>query len=482
MTDRIDIDALLIGALYGELTPADEARLSAHLESHPADRTALSDLTRTRAAVRASRIFETQFEPPASVSALLMQEVARRLPRKSTEPAETSSWFQRFVRAFMAHPAMAAAAMLVLVIGVASTVYVRKGDQFAHSPVEVTTAANTAPALESVAAPSAPPPSVATPSAEPTTPPQPSPPQPSPPERIAPARKASPRAATRSEDRSEDRSDTELRQAITDEVRVWDAPTNAMPPPPAQAAEEVAAGGTASDERPDKPTAPNQGRGIELRKQDPSPKDVSGDDDQLAREAAKQRPKDSKQEAVAKGGYAGPRAQAPAPSAAQAPSTAQPPLDSQSKRIVAASEAEKDKAVLEAPQGRQAVGDLAWSRQQHSQVVALVKSSNCREAAATAIEIYNRDPAYYTANVANDRSVKPCLPYLNNEQQRTDVARAKRMAPVEAGAPAQQPQKQQTAKPAPAKTKSSGKAAKDVKASSAKRAKQADDVLVVPTN
>ena len=37
MVDRQDIDALLISALYGELTPADEARLTMHLESHPAD-------------------------------------------------------------------------------------------------------------------------------------------------------------------------------------------------------------------------------------------------------------------------------------------------------------------------------------------------------------------------------------------------------------------------------------------------------------
>jgi len=68
MADRTDIDALLIGALYGELTPADEARLTAHLESHPADRTALDDLTRTRAAVRESRILAFHAEPPASVS------------------------------------------------------------------------------------------------------------------------------------------------------------------------------------------------------------------------------------------------------------------------------------------------------------------------------------------------------------------------------------------------------------------------------
>ena len=39
-----DIDALLIGALYGELTPADEARLATHLDSHPGDRGALDDL------------------------------------------------------------------------------------------------------------------------------------------------------------------------------------------------------------------------------------------------------------------------------------------------------------------------------------------------------------------------------------------------------------------------------------------------------
>ena len=29
-----DIDALLIGALYGELTPAEEAKLQMHFESH----------------------------------------------------------------------------------------------------------------------------------------------------------------------------------------------------------------------------------------------------------------------------------------------------------------------------------------------------------------------------------------------------------------------------------------------------------------
>ena len=133
MPDRTDIDALLIGALYGELTPADEALLAAHLESHPADRTALADLTHTRAAVRDSRILAVQLEPPQAISALLLQEASRRAPRPSARDRETASWFQRFVRSFVVHPAMAAAAMLVLVVGVAGTLYLRGTEQFAES-------------------------------------------------------------------------------------------------------------------------------------------------------------------------------------------------------------------------------------------------------------------------------------------------------------------------------------------------------------
>src|SRR5512144_2235542 len=139
MADRTDIDALLISALYGELTPADEARLTAHLESHPTDRTTLAGLTHTRATVRASRILAVQFEPPQSVSALLLQEAARRAPKPERAIA---GWFHRFTRSFMMHPAMAAAAMLVLVVGVAGTMYVRRGDQFAETPAPAVASAS----------------------------------------------------------------------------------------------------------------------------------------------------------------------------------------------------------------------------------------------------------------------------------------------------------------------------------------------------
>jgi len=169
MTDRVDIDALLIGALYGELTPADEARLTAHLESHPADRTALADLTRTRAAVRESRILAVQLEPPQSVSALLLQEAARRAPRP---PREESSWFHRFTRSFMAHPALAAAMTCVIVAGVAGTLYVRHGAKLAEDSAsrEIAGGAASQPRSEAAAEPAtqAPPPVASIPSPTPT--------------------------------------------------------------------------------------------------------------------------------------------------------------------------------------------------------------------------------------------------------------------------------------------------------------------------
>ena len=97
--DRQDIDALLIGALYGELTPADEARLAAHLDSHPTDRGALDDLKSARQAVRESRIFDLQLDPPQAVSALLLQEAHRRAPKRvARDDGDKESWFFRFTK------------------------------------------------------------------------------------------------------------------------------------------------------------------------------------------------------------------------------------------------------------------------------------------------------------------------------------------------------------------------------------------------
>jgi hypothetical protein len=153
MVDQ-ELDALLVGALYGELGPADEARLAAHLESHPTDRTALDDLRSTRKALLDARFFELWFDPPPAVSALLVQEAARRAPRVVAR--EGDGWFMRFVRSFAAHPAMAAAAMFVVVLGVAGTLYMSKGAELAQSKpamdVATTTTATAPPAADVPAA------------------------------------------------------------------------------------------------------------------------------------------------------------------------------------------------------------------------------------------------------------------------------------------------------------------------------------------
>jgi hypothetical protein len=88
---------------------------------------------------------------------------------------------------------------------------------------------------------------------------------------------------------------------------------------------------------------------------------------------------------------------------------------------------------------------FGWARTRHEEVIALVKSSNCRAAATAAVQIYNRAPDYYAANVATDRSVKPCLPYITSERQREDRARAVKRANAIEAPPAQ------AAPPAPVK-------------------------------
>ena len=127
MIERQDIDALLVGALYGELSPDERARLDVHLASHPQDRDALAGLTRARTAVRDSLIFTPAqaAEPPPAVSALLLQAAAKHAPA-----AEGSGFFARMVDWFGVigrHPALSAAAMLLVVASAAGIVYMRGG-------------------------------------------------------------------------------------------------------------------------------------------------------------------------------------------------------------------------------------------------------------------------------------------------------------------------------------------------------------------
>jgi hypothetical protein len=87
-----------------------------------------------------------------------------------------------------------------------------------------------------------------------------------------------------------------------------------------------------------------------------------------------------------------------------------------------ASEKASEKTIEQKPAQNKAV--LDWARKQHGQVITLVGANNCRAAASAAIAIYSRAPDYYASNVVTDRSIKPCLPYLNTERAREDRSRA----------------------------------------------------------
>lgn len=149
-----DFDALLIGALYGELSAVEESRLQAHLAAHPADQQIMRELTRTREAIRESAVLAI-VEPPQAISALLLQEAARRAPKVAVEPAtaESGSRWTRFFTSFLAHPALAAAAMVVVVVGVFGTMYLRDKHQVSESLLSAPMASEPAPAAGAAAEP-----------------------------------------------------------------------------------------------------------------------------------------------------------------------------------------------------------------------------------------------------------------------------------------------------------------------------------------
>jgi hypothetical protein len=455
MVERQDIDALLISALYGELTPAEETRLAAHLESHPADRTVLADLTSARDAVRESRLLQVQLEPPQSISALLLQEAARRAPAKHDAEA---GWLARFFKSFMAHPAMAAAAMLVVVIGVATMVAKRKPDMVESAEPVQSAIQERASAPNAAAGSGATTTEAGKDVATPTT--------------AAGdlgnnvlAVGEAPGSAYRvglADDLKAEPTE-KAKEGKADAAKGAEAPTPIVvaKPAPAKAAPTKAAG-------------PSQHDGyLELRKQDQAPMDF---EEQTAKPTAKKKfatAPDRDGDAVvdetktmttsldgnadklrgaAPGGMVGGGAAASgAPAAAQPPppppaprTTVAPttPTREVKHEVKRADRAEKS-AVQQAPsqsptaapaptvapgpapaEDKPVDATTAWAQTQHKNLIAQVKAGNCQDAANLAVELSNRAPSYYQQNVANDRSVKQCLAYITAEREKQAEERA----------------------------------------------------------
>jgi hypothetical protein len=394
MADRHDIDALLVDAAYGTLDADGRARLDAYLISHPQERAALDAMTATRARVREARAAAPDAEPSGGISALLLQEAARRAPARKPERAGSASsgsgslwsWLQSAMRPLVAHPALASAAALVLVGGTAGALYLRAGsssfyEQTAAPAVALddrATAASTtaAPATVAMEAPTA----------------------------AAPVQVADGYAAN-------------LDETI--------APTELAGAQAKAEPADVGAVGRAArkDERaPVVATIPDKRlRGMDVTTAQPELKTLDDEDRLAAAPQQKGAPKPSKpvappaapQELVAKGAApAADEARAesvPAPAAASAGAGGAPPTS----RYDADREEQRTQ----------------WARGQHQRVVAAVKRNDCNEAAALAAEIAVRAADYYVASVSDDRAIRACKPAIERARKRDAERRAKSRAP-----------------------------------------------------
>ncbi len=401
MLDRQDIDALLVGALYGELSSADQERLTTHLEAHPADRNAFDDLKSAHQVIRgkvaSSRIFELQLEPPQAISAQLLQEAARRAPKLKPDEVAREGWFSRFVHSFIAHPAMAAAATLVLVVGVAGSIYLKTGDKGIARP---TVAQESAPA---------------------------------------------PAAQNQPDDRSRANSETfggAAAGSAADGVPVALAERDEQAP---GATGRAAAVTTPTPEPAHVAKAPaprhaivTSGNVDKLQPQDFDDSRVLKD---LGESNEKQEQRSEKKKgapqldgdatiAAAPSSHAGPggggessnaRAGAANGALAAAPPPPPPPPVQQSAKAATASKADDAKPLD---------SNFAWAKDQHARVVALVKAGKCQDAAPLVSAIRGRDPDYYNSFVASDRALKPCMQYIQAAADREAEKQLPAKAPV----------------------------------------------------
>jgi hypothetical protein len=141
----------LLDLLYGELPPDEERAVRARVAGDPALSAELAELERVRQLVHAL----PEAEPPGRLSAQLLSQAAQLAPRG--EPAaeraggglwaRLRSWFEPVI----AHPALSAAASLLLLAGVAGVLIARGGDDMAD--VHRNAPANEVPASASESAP-----------------------------------------------------------------------------------------------------------------------------------------------------------------------------------------------------------------------------------------------------------------------------------------------------------------------------------------
>lgn len=414
MAEREELDALLVGALYGELDEADRARLDAHLASHPQDRLALDGMRATRGLLRDAEVARAMVEPPAGVSALLLQEAARRAPRAAGAGGGLLGFLAGLLRPVMAHPALSAAAALVLTAGAAGALYLRGADKMARPELPAmaqTERAADLPAAEPALAQPAQDPGPAaalTPlPAAPTTP---------------PAVAAVGAGSARERDNDLDSYRVQLADGKPAARTDGDKAELAMPHKPARPAPAEARAKDATKEAEAAGFVALDGR------DDPAVRNL---DDGLREEGeaglAFARPK------APMGGDA--TVGAAPPSAAGAPVVSTAPAGAALTRGGQAGGAlAPDVGRAAAPyDSRSDAATLSWARERHARMVKLVEAGKCSEVGPIGTEIARRAPDYYADSVYNDRRIRACRAYIEKSRRALDPAR-KRDVPAQPAA------------------------------------------------
>jgi hypothetical protein len=92
--------------------------------------------------------------------------------------------------------------------------------------------------------------------------------------------------------------------------------------------------------------------------------------------------------------------------------------------------------------------DDAWAATQEKSLAAAAEQKRCRDAAAIANDILDRDPEYYTARIAKSAGVETCSWYVSDERSRRVATRRKAEAEDDAKG-ASKAEKAKAAKAAP---------------------------------
>lgn len=159
MADCPHTGTRLLDWLYDELGPPERAHFDGHLHTCAACREAGASLASVRAAMRAW----PEHEPPPALSAQLMRVAARHAlgaPVASGRVwARVLAWLKRGLPLTSMHPALAAAATLVLVVGVVGTLRLRGVREQAESHLGSARTSVAQRTGEAAPAPEPPPPS-----------------------------------------------------------------------------------------------------------------------------------------------------------------------------------------------------------------------------------------------------------------------------------------------------------------------------------